>query len=55
MIIKLQREYSQDKEVKEDNTLRNALIGTTIAGAGTGITGHLHLLDLMQDIGLCDI
>jgi hypothetical protein len=50
MIIKFQKKYSQDKEVKEDNTLRNALIGTTIAGAGTGITGHLLAKKKLNDL-----
>jgi hypothetical protein len=50
MIIKLQKKYSQDKEVDENNTLRNSLIGTTVAGAGTGITGHLLAKKKLNDL-----
>ena len=50
MIVKLQKKYSQDKEVDENNTLRNSLIGTTIAGAGTGITGHLLAKKKLNDL-----
>lgn len=43
------RYFSQSKD-DENNTLRNALIGTTVAGAGTGITGHLLARKKLNDL-----
>ena len=42
--------YFSEKKDEENNTLRNALIGTTLAGAGTGITGHLLARKKLNDL-----
>lgn len=42
--------YFSEKKDEENNTLRNALIGTTLAGAGTGITGHLLARKKLNDV-----
>lgn len=42
--------YFSEKKDEENNTLRNALIGTTLAGTGTGITGHLLARKKLNDL-----